>query len=112
MANRRFQRLQALQKEVKKLHVKITTDGSGDVTATSGTGITSAAHAANVYTITLDDKYNEFLGAAVLAGVAATHHLNAEDISGAKTVAIEFSATQASTDIHIELILKNTSVVK
>lgn len=112
MANRRFQRLQALQKEVKKIHVKITTDGSGDVTATEGVGITSVAHAANVYTVTLDDKFNKFLGASVLAGVAATHHLDSEDVAGAKTVAIEFSATQASTTIHMELILKNTSVEK
>lgn len=112
MANRRFQRLQALQKEVKKLHVKINTDGSGDVTSISGVGIASVAHAANVYTVTLEDKYNEFLGAAVLPGVSASHNLDSEDVSGAKTVAIEMSATQASTTIHMEIIVKNTSVVK
>lgn len=113
MANRTFHRLQALEKEIKKLHVRFNTDGSGDVTSTSfPVGITSVAHAANVYTITLDDKYNEFVGAAVLPGVASTYALDSEDVSTNKTVAIEFGTTQASAEIHIELSLKNTSVVK
>ena len=112
MANRNFQRLQALQKQVKKLHVKISTDGSGDVSSISGTGITSVAHAANVYTITLDDKYSQFLGASVLPGVIANYNLDSEDVSNAKTVAIEFSAAQVSVDVYVEIIVKNTSVVK
>lgn len=111
MANRNFQRVQALQKEVKKLHVKIVTDGLGDVTSIFGTGITSVAHAADVYTITLDDQFNDFLGAAVLPGVASTFALDSQDVAN-KTVAVEFGTTQASTTIHIELIVKNTSVVK
>jgi hypothetical protein len=111
MANRRFQRLQALQKEVKKLHVKISTDGSADVSSISGVGISSVAHAANVYTITLDDKYNDFLGASVISGVAANYSIDSVDVQN-KTVAIEASVAQASTEILVELILKNTSVVK
>lgn len=112
MANRRFQRLQALQKEVKKIHVKINTDGSGDVSSISGVGVESVAHAANLYTITLEDKYNDFLGASVLPGVSASHNLDSEDVSNSKEVAIQMSALQASTTIHVELILKNTSVEK
>lgn len=112
MANRRFQRLQALQKEIKKLHVKITTDGSGDVTAIVGTGIASVSHAAGTYTITLEDKYNVFIGAAVLPGVSSAFNLNAEDVSGAKTVDIDLAVSQASVDIHVEIMVKNTSVVK
>ena len=112
MANRRFQRMQALQKEVKKLHVVINTDGSGDVSSIEGVGIDSVQHAANVYTITLEDKYNKFLGAHVLPAAAANFHLDSEDVDGAKTVAIEFSAVQASGKIHVELSLKNTSVEK
>ena len=112
MANRRFQRVQALEREVKILHAKITTDGSGDVTATSGLGVESASHSTNVYTITLEDKYNELLHVNVISGVAADITLTAEDVDGAKTVEITSSVTQASTDIRVELHLKNTSVSK
>lgn len=112
MANRRFQRLQALEREVKVLHAKISTDGSGDVTATSGLGVASAVHSANAYTITLEDKYNELLHVNVISGVAASHVITSEDVSGAKTVVITASALQASTDIRVELHLKNTGVSK
>ena len=112
MANRRFHKLQALQKEVKKLHVKITTDGSADVSANSGVGIASVAHAANTYTITLEDKYNEFLGLNAISGVAADFSLGAVDVQSAKTIELDASVAQASTDIYVEIILKNTSVVK
>ncbi len=112
MANRQFHRMQALQKEVKKLQVKVSTDGSADVVSSVGTGIASVAHAANAYTVTLEDKYNDIIGVSVIGGVSASWHVDSADVKVAKTVVVESSAAQASTEIYIELTLKNTSVVK
>lgn len=111
MANRRFNRLQALQKEVKKLHVKIVTDGLGDVSSISGVGIASVSHAANVYSIVLEDKYNDFLGASAVSSVVASYGVDNIDVQN-KTLDLESSVLQASTTLHVELILKNTSVEK
>lgn len=110
MANRSFNRLQALQKEVKKLQVTINTDGSGDVTSIEGTGVASVAHSSDQYTITLDDKYSKFLGVSAISGVAANMTVASEAVSTSKTVVIEASVTQASTSIYVELTLKNSSV--
>ena len=110
MANRRFNRLQALEKEVKKLQIKINTDGSADVSSVEGLGVESVAHAANQYTITLQDKYNKLVGVSVIGGVAASFHVVSHDVVSAKTVVVESSAAQASTEVFVELSLKNTSV--
>lgn len=112
MANRQFHRLQALQKEVKKLQLKITTDGSADVSSISGTGIASVSHSSNTYTITLDDKYNDLLMVSAISGVAANFSISASDVQSAKTIDLDASVAQASTDILVEITLKNSSVVK
>ena len=110
IANRRFQRLQSLEREVKKLHVKVTTDGSGDVSSIEGLGVTSVSHSSDQYTITLDDKYVSFWGASAISGVAADFIVVSEDVDGAKTVVLDASVTQASTVIYVELTLKNSNV--
>jgi len=110
MANRSFNRLQALEKEVKHLHLKVVTDGSGDVVSFDGLGVASVSHAADVYTITLQDKYVSFKHVSCISGVAANFQLNSEDVNGDKTVVVEASVTQASTDLYVHLVLKNTTV--
>lgn len=108
MASRNFNRHQSLEKEVKSLHVTVTTDGSGDVSSIKGEGIESVSHAANTYTITLDDKYIRLLGASVSAGVQATHILENVAVDSTKTLDVTFSVTQASVDLYIILDLKNS----
>ena len=110
MANRRFQRVQSLEKEIKSLHLKISTDGSADVSSVEGLGVESVSHAANVYTITLEDKYSQFRGLSVISGVSASFQLNSESVSSTKVIELEASAAQLSTDIHVVLHLKNTDV--
>jgi len=110
MASRNFNRLQALEKEIKKLYVKISTDGSADVSSIDGLGVESVSHAANVYTIILQDKYVSFKHVSAISGVAADFQVNSEDVAGAKSVVIESSVAQNSTDIYVELVLKNTTV--
>lgn len=111
MANRNFSRHQSLQKEVKSLHVSITTDGSGDVVSFKGVGVESVAHAANVYTIVLQDAYQRLLGISAMSSVAASYSVDNVDLSAsAKSLEVESSAAQASTELHIVLDVKNSSV--
>jgi hypothetical protein len=109
MANRNFNRLQALEKEVKKLYVKISTDGSGDVTAIDGLGVESVSHSSDVYTITLQDKYNSFKAISAMSSVAANFTVDASSFSS-KEIDLEASVTQASTDIYVEISVKNTNI--
>ena len=109
MANRSFNRHQSLEKEIKTLQLKITTDGSGDVVSVSGLGLASASHSANAYTLTLEDGYVEFKTLSAISGVSASYKLNSEDVKSAKTIEFESSALQANTDIHISVELKNSS---
>lgn len=110
MANRRFQRHQSLEKEMKSLQVKISTDGSGDVSSVDGLGIASVSHSLNAYTITLDDKYSKLLGVSVIGPVTATWHVDSHDVVSAKTIVVEASALQASGDIFVVIDVKNSDV--
>lgn len=109
MANRRFQRQQALEKEIKTLFVKVTTDGSGDVTSIDGLGVESVSHSSNVYTITLEDKYSSLKHVSPISNVAADWTLDASSFSS-KQIDVEASVVQASTDIYIKIVVKNTDV--
>ena len=109
MANRSFNRHQSLEKEIKSLQFKISTDGSGDVSSKSGLGLASASHSGNVYTLTLEDGYVEFKHLSAISGVSADYKLNSEDVKSAKTIVFESSALQASTDIYVSVQLKNSS---
>ncbi len=95
---------------MKSIQVVVATDGSGDVSSIDGVGVASVSHAANAYTVTLDDKYSKLMGVQVIGPVTATWHLDSHDVSGAKTVVVTSSAVQASGDIMIVLDVKNSSV--
>lgn len=110
MANRSFNRIQHLEKEVKVLNLKIVTDGSADVSSISGEGFSSASHAANVYTINLQDKFPSLLGINVISKTACNFKLNSEDVSSAKQVIIQASASNTSSVIYVTLFLKNSNV--
>lgn len=110
MANRNFNRLQSLEKEVKILNLKITTDGSADVASISGLGFASVSHNADVYTITLQDKFTSLVGINVISKTACNFKLNSEDVASAKTVEIEASASNTSSVIYVTLFLKNSNI--
>lgn len=110
MANRRFQRAQNLEKEVKSLFLTIVTDGSGDVSSIDGLGVESVSHSANEYTITLEDKFTSLRHVSAISGVQATFALTSSDVNSGKTIVIEASALQASTEVSVRLDLKNTDV--
>lgn len=59
MANRNFNRKQALEREVKDLYLEVSFGATGAPTIVSGVGITSITrNDAGDYTIVLDDRYH------------------------------------------------------
>ena len=101
MANRDFKDVQALQREVKCITGNFTFAASdGTVTLSSDSvGVASVSEATDgLVTITLDDKYNKFLGAQ-FTYVDDTHTaakvpvicVDAETVATTKTVVILFS---------------------
>lgn len=121
MANRNFNRKQALEKEVKDLYALISIGASGAPTLTSGTGIASITRtSAGLYQLTLQDKYNslKFFEGTIIKSTAEDINVTvkAEDVDGAKTIDF-FTLTGATeTDpssgskLYIKIEVKNTSV--
>ena len=116
MANRNFNRMQSLNKEVKVICGRFddadnTVKGLGFSAANSGTG---------VYTITLDDKYNHLLccNANVMSTAGTDDYvvsIVSEDVEGAKTLVLHTAVAGTLTDlgsgdeIHFSLFLQNSS---
>jgi len=120
MANRNFNRAQALEKEIKTLYADVSIAASGAPTLTKGLGITSIARdAAGEYTLTLDDKYTRLMHASFIHLDADAQdlifQLNSEDVDGDKTITFECLTADAETDpadgsrILIRIDLKNSS---
>lgn len=129
MANRNFNRFQALTKEAKALFAQVAIGASGapTINAAKSLGVTSVArNSAGNYTITLDDKYNDLLqiteSRQLAAGAPAALGgmiVRSQDVSAAKTIVVQFvDAAGAAIDpasgttLRLELILKNSSVVR
>ena len=129
MANRNFNRYQALTKEVKALfaQVSIAAVGAPTLDATKSLGITSIVrNSAGRYTITLDDKYNDLLqviesrelasGAPSAVGGMV---IRSQDVANAKTIVIEYVDAlgapvelAAGSVLRLKFDLKNSSVVR
>ena len=125
MANRNFQRVQSLTREVKILHAKATIGASGAPTLVtdSSVGVASITRdSAGVYIITLDDKYSSLNHFQVIQQAAAaedlTFQIESEDVNGAKTIQFQCKAAAVETDpsdgstLFIRMELKNTSVAR
>lgn len=125
MANRRFQRLQSLTREVKHLHAKVAIGASGAPTLDSeiSVGIASISRdSAGVYILTLDDKYKKLVGFKVMQEAAAaedlTFQIESEDVASAKTIQFQCKAAAVETDpssgssLFLEIAVKNTSVLR
>lgn len=123
MANRRFQRVQSLSREVKILHAKVAIGASGAPTLDTdlSVGVASVVRdSAGVYVVTLDDKYNALLHVDVMQVAASaedlTFQVESEAVATAKTVQIQCKAAAVETDpsdgsvLLLRLELKNTNV--
>ncbi|MBV6514142.1 MAG: hypothetical protein FMNOHCHN_03732 [Ignavibacteriaceae bacterium] len=122
MANRNYNRYQALEKEVKALYADVDIGAAGAPTIVKALGITSIARDSDgVYTITLDDKYTRLLHVDVKQLVSAaedlTFQLVSEDVAGSKEISLRcLAAAAVETDpsngskLLIKIELKNSSV--
>lgn len=123
MANRNFNRKQALSKEIKEIYAEITIGAAGAVASIGeNVGVESVAETSTgVYTLTLQDKYMDLMQASVSIQSASAQdliaQLQSQDVAGAKTVvfrtqtAAAVAAEPASGSvIRLCLDLKNSSV--
>ena len=122
MANRNFNRKQALDREVKELFADISIGASGAPTLSRGLGVASVAKTATgEYTITLQDKYSRLMhaSASVMSASAEDVHaqLQSESVASAKTLVIRTQKADltlvnpASGDrILVKIDVKNSSI--
>lgn len=123
MANRNFNRMQALTKEAKTLFAKVSIGASGDPTldTTNSLGVASITRdSAGVYILTLEDKYNALLYFDVMMLEATaediTFQVESEDVDDAKTIQFQCKAAAVETDpsdgskLLIRIDVKNSSV--
>lgn len=121
MANRNFNRRQALEKEVKDLYAEITTAFLGVPTLLSGVGIESVIqNATGDYTIKLQDKYTalKYFNAVMLSDTPLDHtiQLHSESVASDREVRFLFISGGVPQDpvtdcrLLIKLELKNSSV--
>jgi len=122
MANRNFNRMQALNKEVKVIAGRLEDDD----TAKAGLGWTGANTGTGVYVIMLEDKYRALLACtATLQTTTGTDDYNvcvaAHDVSSARTITLHVyksdgDGTGTLTDLgdtdelHFAAFLQNSSL--
>lgn len=122
MANRNFNRKQALEREVKEIYAEIAIGSTGAPTLTRGTGVASIErNSAGSYTLTLQDKYMRLMHAAFTLVAPSTENLDIQiqssDVSSAKTVTFVCHVAGSDTDpqdgdsILVKLDLKNSTAV-
>lgn len=129
MANRRFSKVaqQSLERAVVHLYAKVAIGGTGAPTldANNSQGFSSIArNSAGDYTVTLQDKYHDFLCAKAVFNSGAspaaspTMSVKADSIASAGTLEVVFCAGVTPTDpasgeiLYLHLELRNTSVVR
>lgn len=103
------------------LFLEAALDASGDVTTYTRQGgiATLTRGAVGVYTLTLREQYNKFLGIRILfkkaTDIAIRYQVTGEDVDGAKTVSILFknlsspadNANPVSATIYLEVLVSD-----
>ena len=122
MANRSFNRMQALNKEVKMIAGRLEDDD----TKNAGLGWSGANSGTGIYTVTLEDKYPTLLACtATIQSTTGADDYNiciaSHDVSSAKTIVFHVyksdgDGTATLTDlgdtdeIHFAAFLQNSSL--
>jgi hypothetical protein len=123
MANVGFWPLQARQKGIKEVHVKVTIGATGEPTLVSDSslGVASITRtSAGLYVITLRDKYTALVNASFThlddALQDLSFQVNAETVATTKTITLWTRVAATATDptntaiIYGTITLKNSSV--
>lgn len=122
MANRNWQRRQALEHEVKDLYARVTIGASGAPTLVSPAGIASISRtSAGLYVLTLQDNYASLKFFNGVHQNSSAEDLNfqisAEDVLSAKTITFRTLAGAVATDpangdvLLLKIEVKNTTVL-
>jgi hypothetical protein len=123
MANRNFNRRQALEKEVKDLYANVSIAGTGAPTLVSKIGISSIVRTSQgLYRLTLEDKYVSLKHLRIVLKAASAEdlifQLKAEDVAGAVPYIDFFSLAGSSvtdpssgSSLLIKIEVKNTDQV-
>jgi hypothetical protein len=124
MADRSFNRKQALEKEVKEIYFKVAIGSSGAPTLDSvnSKGVASISRvSAGLYNITLQDKYNALMDMSIHVVTPSAEDISAnmvsEAVASTKIVQIRCTAAGVAADpasgdtLQGVLQLKNTSVI-
>jgi hypothetical protein len=122
LANRNFNRKQALDKEIKEIYARVTIGASGAPTlvAADSMGVASISRSsAGLYVLTLQDKYMKLRHADIHVVTPTAEDIKAnvvsEAVATAKTVTFRTVAVATATDpasgdsLLISLQLKNSS---
>lgn len=122
MANRTFNRKQALEKEVKELYANVAIGSSGAPTLTTGYGIASVIRVSQgLYRFTLSDQYASLkhVEAIILESTARDHtfQIKLETVASTKLVELFVLTAGSVADpasgakLLVKFDLKNTTVV-
>ena len=127
MANRKFETVQALERQLKIIAGSFRPNGTNavDNTLNTGHGFSVTHDGTGLFTITLEDKYMSLIAGHVTlqcatAGVASIVRISASDVASAKTISLTSHAMDGTTEndiasdtnnrVHFTLFLKNSSV--
>jgi hypothetical protein len=114
MANRNFNRFQALEKEIKALYAEISFSALGAPTLVSGLGVAAVALDSGNIKITLQDKYMKLMHvSATVKGPTPSPvaiGVVSEDVDNAKTVVLSNTDELASCSLLVRIDVKNSSV--
>lgn len=123
MANRNYNRYQALEKEVKTIFAKVAIGSTGAPTlnAAQSLGVASISRtSAGLYVLTLQDAYMRLMHADIHVITPSAEdlkaHVSAESVASAKTVTFRCDAAGTATDpasgdtLLIRVDLKNSSI--
>ena len=114
MANRNFNRFQALEKEIKSLYAEISLDGAGAPTLVRGLGVDSVVLNGGAVQINLQDKYMRLMNVSVIevGGPSLTSPVSIleADVAEGKYIILSNADALASTSLLVRIDLKNSSV--
>ena len=113
MANRRFNDLQALNREVKLIAGRVSIGATGAPTIAEGLGFSVARNEAGKYTVTLDDKFTGLLFASCqFHALAKTQfcvgRVLSHTVTSTKTVVLEFRNLDDDATPALEELLADT----
>lgn len=123
MADRRFNRKQSLDKEVKDIFLEVSFGATGAPTIVKGLGVESIARTSQgLFLITLEDKYYgglKFIQGVLLDAAAEDIHFQVKEeaVASAKTISVFAAAAAVATDpsdgskAFFQIVLKNNTIL-